>query len=66
MSEMNMFICNACGETMPEKFRADVNVVDTGGDRICCRCHVECCPEDADILSDVCAEQELWFPHSAT
>jgi len=56
---MKTFECNACGDEYPQEFQ--VLGMDTGGDTICARCHVECCPEDADILRESLAAQKSWM-----
>lgn len=43
----NKRTCTACTEAYPEACLVGLNEADTGGDTICYRCHVECCPEDA-------------------
>lgn len=52
MTQQEQIKCNACGEEFPEEFMADKNQVNTGGDTICARCHVECIPEDADAIGE--------------
>lgn len=64
--------CNACGDEFPQEYIADKSVVNTGGDTICACCHLECVPNDADVIEGQAKNQQQWMadnnmpPHTYT
>ena len=55
--EMSETRCNACGESFPGEFIVDRTAVNTGGDTICACCHLECVPDDADVVGEQAKRQ---------